>query len=85
LEEKRARLGEEPDSRAEGVVQIVFRKPTGKERIARKFLKTDAIQRLYDYIDLMREGDPNNNLGFEIAADGKNKDAEIEYELVTAP
>jgi hypothetical protein len=33
----------------------------------------------------MREGNPNNNLGFEIAADGKNKDAEIEYELVTAP
>lgn len=33
LEEKKLRLGDEPESGAEGVVQIVFRKPSGNERI----------------------------------------------------
>jgi hypothetical protein len=57
LEEKKLRLGEEPESDAEGVVQIAFRKPSGNERIQRRFLKKDLIQKLYDFIDLKMNED----------------------------
>ncbi|TNV81073.1 hypothetical protein FGO68_gene13535 [Halteria grandinella] len=82
LEEKKLRLGDEPESGAEGVVQIVFRKPSGNERIQRRFLKTDLIQKLYDFIDLKTHEDVDK-LGFEV--NEENKDAEIKYEIVTAP
>jgi hypothetical protein len=33
VEKKRERLGEEPAEGSEGAVMVVFRKPTGNERI----------------------------------------------------
>ncbi len=52
IEQKRERLGEEPIEGGDGVVMVVFRKPTGNERIQRRFSKDDLIERLYDFIDL---------------------------------
>ncbi len=43
---------------------VVFRKPTGNERMQRRFMKTDKIERLYDYIDL--EAADGNKVGFEM-------------------
>jgi UBX domain len=66
LEEKILRLQGEPGEKDEGAVLVVFRKPTGNERIQRRFLKTDKIERLYDYIDILAvEG---NKAGFEVAS-----------------
>jgi hypothetical protein len=79
LEDKKASLGEEPDEKEEGKVLVVFRKPTGNERMQRRFLKTDKIAKLYDYIDI--EAADNNRVGFEVANDSD----EIMYELVTPP
>ena len=79
LEDKKARLGEEPAESEEAKVLVVFRKPTGNERMQRRFLKTDKIEKLYDYIDL--EAADNNRVGFEI----NNVNEEIIYELVTPP
>jgi UBX domain len=62
---KRERLGEEPAEGIEGIVMVVFRKPTGNERIQRRFKKDDLIERLYDFIDL--ELSQDNKVGFEIA------------------
>lgn len=64
LEEKKARLGEEPEEGSEGSVLLVFRKPTGNERIHRRFMKTDKVEKLYDYIDIMAAND--NKIGFEV-------------------
>ena len=64
MEEKKERLGEEPADGSEGSVLVVFRKPTGNERMQRRFMKTDKIERLYDYIDL--EAANANKVGFEI-------------------
>ena len=44
-------------------------------------MKTDKIEKLYDYIDL--EASNGNKVGFEIAA-GQTSN-EIKYELVTPP
>jgi hypothetical protein len=74
-------LGEEPSDGIEGTVLVVFRKPTGNERMQRRFMKTDKIEKLYDYIDL--EASNGNKVGFEIAA-GQTSN-EIKYELVTPP
>lgn len=52
-EQKKQRLGEEPSQDSAEAVNIVFRKPVGNERIQRRFLKDDKIERLYDFIDLM--------------------------------
>ncbi len=64
MEEKKERLGQEPEEDSETSVLIVFRKPTGNERIQRRFRKTDKVERLYDFIDIMAEKD--NKIGFEI-------------------
>jgi hypothetical protein len=37
-------MEEEPSKDAEGVCEIVFRKPTGNGRISRRFLKTTKVQ-----------------------------------------
>lgn len=58
---------------------MVFRKPTGKDRLQRRFLKTDLIGKLYDFIDVTNAED--NNVGFEVL-EGQD---EIDYELVTPP
>lgn len=55
---------------------IVFRKPVGNERIQRRFLKDDKIERLYDFIDTL----PQEDIGFEI-----NMNTQVEYELVLPP
>ena len=47
----------------------------------RRFMKTDKIEKLYNYIDLEAAND--NKVGFEIQA-GQTT-AEINYELVTPP
>ena len=52
---------EEPAQDNKEAVQIVFRKPVGNERINRRFLKSDPIQRLYDYIDMLSK----EQVGFE--------------------
>ena len=67
-------FAEEPAADHKEVVQIVFRKPLGNERLTRKFLKSDSVQRLYDYIDMLSP----EEVGFESAS-------EIKYELVLPP
>ena len=52
MEDKKVSLGEEPAESDDAKVLIVFRKPTGNERMQRRFLKTDKIARLYDFIDI---------------------------------
>lgn len=46
-------FAEEPSADEKDSVQIVFRKPLGNERLQRRFLKSDSVQRLYDYIDML--------------------------------
>jgi hypothetical protein len=60
-------------------VLVVFRKPTGKDRLQRRFLKADLIGKLYDFIDVTNAEE--NNVGFEVV-EGQD---EIDYELVTPP
>ena len=48
----------------------------------RRFVKSDKIERLYDFIDISYFDD--NKVGFEIH-DGKTNSEEILYELVTPP
>ncbi len=81
MEERKQRLGEEPIEKTDGSVLVVFRKPTGNERMQRRFMKNDKIERLYDYIDL--EAADGNKVGFEMQP-GQGSD-EINYELVTPP
>jgi|TARA_B110000305_G_C19102963_1_gene476123 hypothetical protein len=44
-------LPEEPASDNGDSTNIGFRMPLSGERVQRRFLKTDKIQLLYDYID----------------------------------
>ena len=44
---------------------VVFRKPSGNERMQRRFLKTDKIEKLYDFIDLQSIGE--NKVGFDLS------------------
>lgn len=81
LERKKARLGEEPSEGEEGVVMVVFRKPTGNERISRRFRKDSPIEALYDFIDVQLSQD--NKVGFETNTGQSPSD--IRYEIVTPP
>jgi UBX domain len=76
MKEKKERLRDEPSE--EGSVLVIFRLPLGNERIQRRFLKTDKIQKLYDFVDVYCFSD-SKALGFE------QSDSDIKYELVTAP
>eukprot|EP00347_Sterkiella_histriomuscorum_P003699 403363283 len=71
------RLGEEPASDNPDIVQIAFRKPNGNERIQRRFLKDDLIEKLYDFIDTLDQ----QIVGFEVNKEGDD----ISYELVLPP
>jgi len=53
-------LPEEPTEGTEGCVTIQFRFPNGMEKAIRRFLKTDKIQLLYDFITSF-----GNEKGFE--------------------
>ena len=44
-------LPEEPETSAEGSFELIFRMPETGERVSRRFLKTDTVQILYDFID----------------------------------
>ena len=81
LERKKVRLGEEPPEGEEGVVVVVFRKPTGNERISRRFRKDSPIEALYDFIDVQLSQD--NKVGFETNTGQSPSD--IRYEIVTPP
>lgn len=44
-------LPDEPNATSPEVCTISFRLPTTGERLTRRFLKTDKVQLLYDYLD----------------------------------
>lgn len=50
---KLSRLAQEPESSDPEAILIAFRKPVGNERIQRRFLKDDLVERLYDFIDTL--------------------------------
>ena len=81
VERKKAKLGEEPSEGEEGVVMVVFRKPTGNERISRRFRKDSPIEALYDFIDVQLSQD--DKVGFETNTGQSPSD--IRYEIVTPP
>ncbi|CDW76903.1 ubx domain containing protein [Stylonychia lemnae] len=78
FKDKLIRLGQEPEQTNPESVQIAFRKPNGNERIQRRFLVSDLIEKLYDFIDTLEQG----SVGFDKPA---NKDEDIQYELVLPP
>ena len=47
---KKSQLAEEPAEDAEGITTIKFRDPSKGNSYQRRFLKTDTIQILYDFI-----------------------------------
>lgn len=71
-------LGEEPPADNPNCALIVFRKPTNG-RLQRRFLKTDKIQQLFDYLDTL----PVAEVGFE--TDEGNLSHQYEYDLVLPP
>ena len=82
-------LSQEPDESNPDICKIVFRSPDGEKQIERRFLKTDKIASLYNYVksigreiftepdskdfDILCLGFPPNNLG-----DKKNNTLEQE-------
>ena len=58
---KMSELGTEPESSAEGVCEISIRKLTGSGRFSRRFLKTNTVSQIKDYIDSL----PHEDVGFE--------------------
>lgn len=44
-------MPEEPGEKEADATRIVFRMPMSGERIQRRFLKTDKLQIMYDFID----------------------------------
>ena len=61
-------LDEEPDENNPDVCKIMFRYPNGEKNSQRRFLKTDKIQKLYDYV---------KSLGREIYSESKMLDFEL--------
>jgi hypothetical protein len=49
--EKRERLPEEPAEKDPLACHIVLRLPGSGERVNRRFLKTDTVQIIYDFVD----------------------------------
>lgn len=62
-------LRPEPEANNPDSTTIAFRKPTGNQRIQRRFLKTDKIQMLYDFID----SQSLEEIGFEIHEDATDE------------
>ena len=54
-------LGPEPASSAEGVCEISIRKLSGSGRFSRRFIKTNTVSQIKDYIDSL----PHEDVGFE--------------------
>ena len=50
-QEKRERLPQEPDEKDPNAAHIVLRLPGSGERVNRRFLKTDTVQMIYDFVD----------------------------------
>ena len=50
-ERKKQQLPNEPDEKDPLACHIVFRLPVSGERVNRRFLKTDKIQLIYDFLD----------------------------------
>ena len=72
-ERARERLGEEPDA-SEDCTRIRFTLPSGT-RIERRFLVTDTVQSIRDYIfvtllDLRDDADDDDDVADEITIDG---------------
>ena len=44
-------LPEEPTKETEDSLELIFRMPVSGDRIQRRFLKTDTVQLVYDFID----------------------------------
>lgn len=54
-EQKKLQLPAEPDAKDPNTCHIVFRLPVSGERTERRFLKTEQVQTLYDFIDSLGE------------------------------
>ena len=61
-------LSKEPDENNPDVCQIVFRSPDGEKQIERRFLKTDKIASLYNYV---------KSIGRDIFTEPDSKDFDI--------
>lgn len=48
---KRDKLPEEPSDKDSNACQIVFRMPVTGDRVTRRFMKTDLVLSLYDFVD----------------------------------
>ena len=55
------RLSEEPAKDAEGACEIVFRAPGSGQRITRRFLKSEKLATIYDFVRTLDD----DTLGFE--------------------
>lgn len=48
-------LPEEPEAGAPDVAEVVFRPPGSGKRVTRRFLKTDSVKLLYDFVRTLDE------------------------------
>lgn len=48
-------MPEEPNDKDPNACHLVLRMPGSGERVSRRFLKTDKIQMLYDFVDSLGE------------------------------
>jgi len=48
-------LPEEPTKETEDSLELIFRMPESGDRIQRRFMKTDTVQIVYDFIDDLQD------------------------------
>jgi len=66
---KKAEITPEPEKDAEGVTEIKFREPSSGKTFTRRFLKSETIQILYDFVQSKLdevEFEDEENMEFEL-------------------